>query len=176
MNQGITNHLRDRKGVPSSGKAIMARTSSVIWSLVRAVLLIGLAYVILYPVLYSLSVSIREPSDMMDPTVIWLPKNLTLDNIRFVLKSTDFVEALVRSLMLSCPVPGPREKPAVFCRASDRRCAAADHLYAAVYTICSDYGGNGNPHAQHHPSHHHFISVCTRAESRSVYLPIPPIL
>ena len=74
MNQGITNHLRDRKGVPFSGKAIMARTSSVIWSLVRAVLLIGLAYVILYPVLYSLSVSIREPSDMMDPTVIWLPK------------------------------------------------------------------------------------------------------
>ena len=101
MNQGITNHLRDRKGVPSSGKAIMARTSSVIWSLVRAVLLIGLAYVILYPVLYSLSVSIREPSDMMDPTVIWLPKNLTLDNIRFVLKSTDFVGAFVRSLMLS---------------------------------------------------------------------------
>lgn len=134
MNQGITNHLRDRKGVPSSGKAIMARTSSVIWSLVRAVLLIGLAYVILYPVLYSLSVSIREPSDMMDPTVIWLPKNLTLDNIRFVLKSNRFcgsvcpVADAVFSMLCSanvflfgdrirfCPVPVPREKPAVFCR------------------------------------------------------------
>ena len=35
----------------------------------------------------------REIDDMMDPTVIWLPKNLTLDNIRFVLGSTDFVGA-----------------------------------------------------------------------------------
>ena len=38
---------------------------------------------------------------MMDPTVIWLPKNLTLDNIRFVLGSTDFVGAFFRSLLLS---------------------------------------------------------------------------
>ena len=59
------------------------KAAGIILALARAVLLIGLAYIILYPVLFSLSVSIREPSDMMDPTVIWLPKNITFDNINF---------------------------------------------------------------------------------------------
>ena len=79
-------------------------------------MLIGLAYIILYPVLFSLSVSIREPSDMMDPTVIWLPKSLTFDNIKFVIEKTGFTSAFVRTLflssvcsvlqMLSCAVTG----------------------------------------------------------------------
>ncbi len=103
MMKGAVNRLEHRRvsGRTTSKKAVITKITSIIWSVVRAVLLIGLAYVILYPVAYSLSVSIREIDDMMDPTVIWLPKNLTLDNIRFVLGSTDFVGAFFRSLLLS---------------------------------------------------------------------------
>ena len=92
------------------------KAAGIILSATRAVLLIGLAYIILYPVLFSLSVSIREPSDMMDPTVIWLPKSLTFDNIKFVIQKTGFTSAFVRTLflssicsvlqMLSCAVTG----------------------------------------------------------------------
>ena len=92
------------------------KAAGIILSAARAVLLIGLAYIILYPVLFSLSVSIREPSDMMDPTVIWLPKSLTFDNIKFVIQKTGFTSAFVRTLflssicsvlqMLSCAVTG----------------------------------------------------------------------
>lgn len=92
------------------------KAAGIILALARAVLLIGLAYIILYPVLFSLSVSIREPSDMMDPTVIWLPKNITFDNIKFVIEKTGFKSAFVRTLflssvcsvlqMLSCAVTG----------------------------------------------------------------------
>jgi len=92
------------------------KAAGIILSAARAVLLIGLAYIILYPVLFSLSVSIREPSDMMDPTVIWLPKSLTFDNIKFVIEKTGFTSAFVRTLflssvcsvlqMLSCAVTG----------------------------------------------------------------------
>lgn len=82
-------------------KKQLGKASVVIWAIARAVLLIGLAYIILYPVLYSFSVSIREPLDMMDPTVIWLPKNLTFDNIKFVLEKTGFTSALIRTVFLS---------------------------------------------------------------------------
>lgn len=92
------------------------KAAGIILSAALAVLLIGLAYIILYPVLFSLSVSIREPSDMMDPTVIWLPKSLTFDNIKFVIQKTGFTSAFVRTLflssicsvlqMLSCAVTG----------------------------------------------------------------------
>lgn len=96
--------------------SIISRTSSAVWKIIRAMLLIGLAYIILYPIVYSLSVSIRQPQDMMDPTVIWLPKNITLDNIKFVFTRTDFFPAFFRTLflslscavlqMLSCAVTG----------------------------------------------------------------------
>lgn len=87
--------MKDKK------ELLAGKASGFIWAAARAVLLIGLAYIILYPVLYSFSVSIREPSDMMDPTVIWLPRNPTLDNIKLVLERTGFTSAFVRTAFLS---------------------------------------------------------------------------
>ena len=99
-----------------SKKSVINKGSSLIWSLVRFVMLVGLSYIILYPIIFCLSLSIRQPSDMMDPTVIWLPKNLTFDNIKFVLEKTGFTEAFGKSLaisllcsvlqMLSCAITG----------------------------------------------------------------------
>ena len=57
----------------------------ILWCILRALLFIGLSYIILYPILFCLSISVRLPSDMMDPTVIWLPKSFTLNNFKFVL-------------------------------------------------------------------------------------------
>lgn len=99
-----------------SKKTVVGRASNIIWAVVRFILLVGLSYIILYPIIFCLSLSIRQPSDMMDPTVIWLPKNLTFDNIKFVLEKTGFTEAFGKSMaisllcsvfqMLSCAVTG----------------------------------------------------------------------
>ena len=104
-----------KKPTLHSSSAVL-NISNLAWAFVRLVLLIGLSYIILYPIIFCLSLSIRQPNDMMDPTVIWLPKNLTLDNIKFVLKETGFTEAFAKSTaisllcsvlqMLSCAVAG----------------------------------------------------------------------
>lgn len=73
----------------------------ILWCILRALLFIGLSYIILYPILFCLSISVRLPSDMMDPTVIWLPKSFTLDNFKFVFEHTEFTAAYVRTLLLS---------------------------------------------------------------------------
>lgn len=88
-------------GAELNQKKAAKKAVGIIWSIARAALLIGFAYIILYPVLYSLSVSIREPKDLMDPTVIWLPKNLTLDNIKFVFEQSGFTSAFFKTLGLS---------------------------------------------------------------------------
>lgn len=99
------------------GKRIIAgKVSGVVWSIVRALLLVGLSYIILYPIIFSASISIRSPDDMLDPTVVWLPKTFTLDNIKFVFERTGFVSAYFRTSamslicsvlqMLSCAVTG----------------------------------------------------------------------
>ena len=97
-------------------KQLAGHISHLIWAFIRLILLIGLSYIILYPIIFCLSLSIRQPSDMMDPTVIWLPKNLTLDNMKFVIEKTGFLEAFGKSLsisllcsflqMLTCAVTG----------------------------------------------------------------------
>ncbi len=76
------------------------------WSLVRLGFLIGITYIILYPLIFCVSVGIRQPNDMMDPTVIWLPKNYTLDNFKFIFKETDFIPAFWRTsgMTLLCSV------------------------------------------------------------------------
>lgn len=109
-------NLRDAPLRNSDNKQRVNRVSRWIWSLVRLILLIGLSYIILYPIIFCISLSIRQPNDMLDPTVIWLPKNLTLDNIKFVFEKTGFIEAFVKSSsisllcsvfqMLSCAVAG----------------------------------------------------------------------
>lgn len=75
-------------------------------SLVRGFLMIGLSFIILYPFLYMFSVSIREPSDMLDPTVVWIPKHLTWENFKFVLDKMKYAQGFLMSLLisLSCSV------------------------------------------------------------------------
>lgn len=64
-----------------------------------------LAYQLLYPVLYMISMSIREPSDMNDPSIIWVAKHFTLDNFADAIKSMNFWNAFRVSLTL-CIVCG----------------------------------------------------------------------
>ena len=64
-----------------------------------------LAYQLLYPVLYMISMSIREPSDMNDPSIIWVAKHFTLDNFADAMKSMNYGNAVRVSLTL-CLVCG----------------------------------------------------------------------
>lgn len=82
-------------------RVLVSRISGICWSIIRLLLLIGLVYIILYPIVFCISISIRQPNDMMDPTVVWLPKNLTLDNILMVLGKTDFLSGFMQTSLLS---------------------------------------------------------------------------
>lgn len=89
----FSNKLKQKKMLDSAAKWS--------WALVRLGLLIGLAYIILYPIIFCLSISIRQPNDMLDPTVVWLPKNLTFDNVKFIFQKTEFVPAFVKTALMS---------------------------------------------------------------------------
>lgn len=60
------------------------------WAIARTVLMCGLSFVILYPLLYMLSMVFRPLDQMADPSVIWIPKSLTLDNIKRAVYYMDF--------------------------------------------------------------------------------------
>ena len=51
-------------------------------NLLRWLFLLAIAFIILYPLLYMVSMAFRSPKDFMDITVVWLPKTPTWDNFR----------------------------------------------------------------------------------------------
>ena len=83
----------------------MQRTGKLLGRIVFYVVCLCLAYQLLYPVLYMISMSIREPSDMNDPSIIWVAKHFTLDNFADAIKSMNFWNAFRVSLTL-CIVCG----------------------------------------------------------------------
>lgn len=52
-----------------------------LWSIFRFILLIGISYVILYPIAVKLALVFMDKSNLNDITVKWIPRDFTLDNI-----------------------------------------------------------------------------------------------
>lgn len=79
----------------------LQKTRSVLWSLLRTLLLLGIGYIILYPILYMISMSFRDVADLYDPTVVWIPKNFTLENFKRVIDGMPYFFCLSNTAILS---------------------------------------------------------------------------
>lgn len=71
------------------------------WKLFRLGLIIGIAYVILYPLLVKLSVAFMSKSDMYDMTVQWVPRKPTLENFTQVLELIDYGKYFLTTVAVS---------------------------------------------------------------------------
>lgn len=80
---------------------IKQKAASWIWALFRVGIIIGISYVILYPLLVKLSISFRSKSDMYDMTVKWIPKKITLDNFKEVVQLVDYNTYFIHTLLIS---------------------------------------------------------------------------
>ena len=56
------------------------RLRKVVWAIVRTVLLTGLCFLVLYPILTLLITSLKSEQDMYDSTVIFIPRSLNFLN------------------------------------------------------------------------------------------------
>ena len=68
------------------------------------VMLLGFAYVILYPFLFKILASFMSLDDMYDPTVMLIPKNWTLDIYRGLLQTPDYVEGFYHTTLYAVVV------------------------------------------------------------------------
>lgn len=64
-----------------------------LWKIFRFIILLGLAYILLYPLIYMISMAIRPVEQVTDPMIVWIPKSFTMDNIVGVYKVMDFGKA-----------------------------------------------------------------------------------
>jgi len=77
----------------------MAAKSAV--GLFRFLLVVGVCYLLLFPLLYLIISAIQEPESMKDATVVWVPKALSLESFSNALKEMGYVKSFSFSLFLS---------------------------------------------------------------------------
>ncbi len=81
-------------------KHMLARhAGAALWRALRYMLLGALSFVLIYPVLYMISNAFKPYMQTYDPAVIWLPKSLTMENIRDAVQILDMGPALVNTLL-----------------------------------------------------------------------------
>ena len=75
--------------------------TTIVWAIFRYVLLIGIAYVILYPFISKIAGSFMSKEDFIDITVKLIPKYPTLDTYKAILTENRYFEALFNTTILS---------------------------------------------------------------------------
>lgn len=86
-----------------NGKLIQKRklfkTAAFFWSISRFCLIFVLGFIILYPLIQVLSKVLMPVEQYADPSVIWIPKSLTLTNIKAAIAALDFWPALGNTIV-----------------------------------------------------------------------------
>ena len=68
--------------------------NNLIWRIFRFFLLAGVCFVLLFPLLYMLSTAFRPAAEINDPSVIWIPKHLTLENFKISAEAINYKQSL----------------------------------------------------------------------------------
>lgn len=86
MKKNESNHL--------DSKTVLNASTHFGMTVLRLVFLLMMCFVVLYPILYMFSVSVREAKDLYDPTVIWIPRNFTMENYKYIWELIDYPRVL----------------------------------------------------------------------------------
>lgn len=98
MNNGFIEKFKYRANRYFSRMATLNYLKKLIWHLVRYVLLAGLSFMIIYPLFVKFITAIKSNIDMTDPTVIFIPKNPTLNNFRLVFEGINYPLTMINTI------------------------------------------------------------------------------
>lgn len=85
-------------------KHIRRRIPEAGWTIARFLLIVGIGFMILYPLFVRFLASFKTYDDIYDPTVIFVPKYGTLDNYRVVMDALNYPVTLIRTILITFAV------------------------------------------------------------------------
>ena len=75
--------------------------TKVLWAIIRYILLVGIAFVVLYPFFAKISASVMAYTDHTDSMVNLIPKHFTLDIYKAIFVEQEYMRAFGNTFMLS---------------------------------------------------------------------------
>ena len=100
----------------------MNKLSTWSWKIARFILILGLSFVIIYPILQKISTAFKHQTDLYSPIVVWIPETFTLDNFRSAMSILKYGDTLLNTFVLSATT-------AILTTAS---CALAGYAFARL--------------------------------------------
>jgi len=85
----------------NEGSSPLFYLGKAVWSFVRFLFLCCMTFIILYPLIYMISLSVRTGADMYDMSVVWIPKHYTLENFKLIFEKLDFGAALINTALIT---------------------------------------------------------------------------
>lgn len=74
-------------------------TKKIIANIFRYIFLIAFSYILIYPLLYIITTTFKDSANFYDPTVEWVPKSISFENIRIALKAMNFLDSFKSSMI-----------------------------------------------------------------------------
>lgn len=85
----------------SNGYLLRKASFSVFYKIIRFVLLFGLCFMILQPLLNKISISFMEEQDLYDSTIVAIPRHFTLSNYQIAAYLMKYWQALANTALIS---------------------------------------------------------------------------
>lgn len=74
------------------------RAQGAVVSIIRAFFLLGLCYLFLFPIFYLFLIAFSTPTSLLNPNVVWIPGEFTLENLKAAMEYLDFTKSTLLSL------------------------------------------------------------------------------
>ncbi|NLN50320.1 MAG: carbohydrate ABC transporter permease [Acholeplasmataceae bacterium] len=89
---------------PHKRKALIQKLGSFLTLVLKYVLLYGLSFIIIYPLIQQIAVALRDPYDINNPFVLWIPEKVSLKNFELAYLVLDYWKSFKNSVILSTGV------------------------------------------------------------------------
>lgn len=81
-------------------KKLINKLRGLLFALCRTAFLLAIIYVILFPILYAISSSFLTEKQLIDPSVVWIPKEITFSNYIEAWKVLDYGNNFIFTMFL----------------------------------------------------------------------------
>lgn len=87
--------------ISKNKRGIITKAKHIAWSVVRGVIITGICYIILYPLLIKVLDGFKSYNDLIDPNVNFFPRRLTLEYYQEVIQLMDYKSSVLNTLLIS---------------------------------------------------------------------------
>ncbi len=72
----------------------------IVTPIARWIFILGISYILLYPLFYMISSSVKAPMDFLDSSIMWVPKNLSIHNLSRAFEVLDYIPTLLSTVKI----------------------------------------------------------------------------